>query len=98
MVVLPKSCADIGESLSTAHMKQKADSRRVFPKIVQNIKFLGRQGIVLCGHVEAESNFMQLFKLCALDNPKLENLAEANRGQIFEPQDTEKILDTMTVE
>ena len=62
----------------------------MFLKIVQNIKFLGKQGIVLCGHVEAESYFMQLYKLCALDDPKLENLAEANRGQILEPQDTER--------
>ena len=72
MVVLPKSCADTCESLSTAYMKQRANNRRVFLKIVQNIKFLGRQSIALCGHVEAESNFKQLFKLHAPDDPKLE--------------------------
>ena len=63
MVILPRSCADIGEPLSTAHTKQKAESRRVFLKILHNEKFLARQGIALCGHNDAESNFMHLFKL-----------------------------------
>ena len=37
-------------------------------KIILNLEFLGRQGNALCGHEEEESNFMQLFKLCELDN------------------------------
>ena len=39
VVILPKSCADIGKSLSMAHTKQKAESRRIFLKILQNVKF-----------------------------------------------------------
>ena len=35
------------------------------------MKFLGKQGIAFRGHEDAESNFMQLFKLRELDNPEL---------------------------
>ena len=71
IVDLPRTTHNIGESLSTAHMKKKEESRKMLLKIILNLKFLGRQGIVLCGHEEEESNFMQLFKLCELDNPIL---------------------------
>lgn len=39
--------------------------------MLQNVKFLGRQGIVFRGHDDAESNFMRLFKLREVDNPGL---------------------------
>ena len=63
MIVLPKTTRDIGETLSSAHMKKKEESRKVLVKIIQNIKFLSRQGIALRGHDDAESNFTQHFKL-----------------------------------
>ena len=49
IITLPKYTQDIGESLSTAHMRNKADARRVFIKILQNVKFLERQGITFRG-------------------------------------------------
>ena len=51
--------------------KGKAENQRVLLKILQNVKFLGRQGIAFRGHDDAESNFMQLFKLQEMDNPEL---------------------------
>jgi len=40
-------------------------------KILQNIHFLGRQGIALRGHYDLESNFMQLLNLRACDDHKI---------------------------
>ena len=57
MIILPKCTPNIGESLSTAHKQNKASARRVFVKILRNVKFLGRQGIAFRGHEDAESNF-----------------------------------------
>ena len=58
MIVRPRTVRDIGETLSSAHAQNKAESRRVLLKILQNVKFLGRQGIALRGHDNSESNFM----------------------------------------
>ena len=68
---LPKQTGDVGERLSTDHMRQKAENRAMFRKILQNIRFLARQGLPLRGHNEAEGNFFQLLRLRALDDPTL---------------------------
>ena len=36
MIVLPKTTHDIGESLSSTHMRKKEESRKVLLKIIQN--------------------------------------------------------------
>ena len=76
-----------------AHTKQKAESRRVFLKILQNVKFLARQGIALCAHYDAESNFMQLFKLRALDNPELGAWLERTGDKYLSPVIQNKMLE-----
>ena len=53
------------------HAQNKAENRKVLMKILQNVKFLGRQGIAFCGHEDVESNFIQLIKLRELDNSVL---------------------------
>ena len=47
MVTLPKTTHDIGETLSAAHTEQKSTNRSAFLKIIQNIRFLGKQDISL---------------------------------------------------
>ena len=71
MIILSRTVHDIGESLSSAHARNKAENQRVFLKILENVKFLGRQGLAFRGHDDTESNFIQLFKFRALDNPEL---------------------------
>ncbi len=44
----------------------------MFIKILQNIRFFARQGLPLRSHGEAESNFLQLFRLRGLDCPLAE--------------------------
>ena len=73
MIVLPATTRDIGEICSTEHPHQKSENRSMLLKILQNICFLGMQGIALRGHDDSESNFMQLLNLRACDDPKIAN-------------------------
>ncbi len=36
---------------------------------IQDIQFLGRQGLALQGHEESQNNFIQLMKLSSHDQP-----------------------------
>lgn len=54
---------DIGEMLSKKHLEEKKLFGRMLMNIMQNLQFLARQGIPLRGHIDAESNFIQLMKL-----------------------------------
>lgn len=97
MIVLPKTTHDIGESLSSAHMKQKEDNRKVLLKIIQNIKFLSRQGIALRGHDDTESNFTQLFKLRELDNPVLTTWLKTRSDKYMSPEIQNELLEVMSL-
>ena len=69
---LPKETGNVGERLSSEHELQKAENRSVLEKILENIRFLARQGLPLRGHgTGADSNFMQLLCLRALDSPTI---------------------------
>ena len=65
---LPNHVNDVGELLNAQHGKEKAVNRDMFRRILQNIRFLARQGLPLRGHGDdAESNFAQLMRLRAFD-------------------------------
>ena len=67
---LPKKTGDVGEKLSTEHKREKELNREMFQRILQNIRYLARQGLPLRGHDDgANSNFMQLMHLRAFDCP-----------------------------
>ena len=53
----------LGEMLSKKHSDQKAANKELFLRILQNLRFLTRQGLALRGThgEEVHSNFMQLF-------------------------------------
>ena len=72
IVTLPVTTSDIGEICSSQHSKDKHDHRVCVLKILSNIRFLGRQGLPLRGAGNgSNSNFVQLFKLRAEDDPRL---------------------------
>ena len=72
IVTLPATTCDIGEMCSSQHSKDKHDRRVCFLKMLSNIRFLGRQGLPLRGAGDgSNSNFVQLFKLRAEDDPRL---------------------------
>ena len=59
--MLPKQTRDIGEILSSGHRKEKASNRKVFLTLLQNIRYLARQGLALRGgDRDADGNFYQL--------------------------------------
>lgn len=68
MTVLPATTPDVGEVLSRAHAEEKAENRQAFLKILENVKFLCRQGLPFRGHNDAEGNFIQLLDLRKNDN------------------------------
>ena len=47
--LLPQQVGDIGELLSHKHSDQKAENRDMFYRILQNLRFLARQGLALRG-------------------------------------------------
>ena len=53
MVVSPKTTSNVGDMLSTIHVKDIAENRKMLLKI-QNLRFLGRQGVALRGHDNSE--------------------------------------------
>ena len=67
-VLKPKS-SDIGELLSKQHKVEKERNRSIFLKILQNIRFLSRQGLALRGGDDLESNFIQLLYFRSIDDP-----------------------------
>lgn len=58
---------DVGGILSHVHQEEKKLNGRMLMLILQNLQFLGRQGLALRGHDPNESNFMQLMKLRSHD-------------------------------
>ncbi len=73
VITLPRdiSCG-VGEALSLAYKQEKATNRRMFFAILQNIRFLVRQGLPFRGsQTEIDSNYIQLLLLRALDIPEL---------------------------
>ena len=57
--LLPQQVYDVGELLSQMHSDQKVENREVYIRILQNLRFLERQGLALrSSHgEEAQSNF-----------------------------------------
>jgi hypothetical protein len=69
---LPKHVRDLGGLLNAQHGKEKALNRDIFRRVLQNVRFLARQGLTLRGHGDgAESNFIQLMRLRSFDCPKV---------------------------
>ncbi len=72
IVVSPKQIGDVGEQLSQEHQTEKALNRRMFLKVLQNLRFLARQGLPLRGGCDdANSNFIQLLRLRSMDCPEV---------------------------
>ena len=72
MVTMPSCSKNIAESLSLQVAKEKLERRKCFLKILSNLRFLAHQGLPLRGHGdEQDSNFIQLMKLRAEDDPKI---------------------------
>ena len=74
---------NLGDLISTDHTKQKASNRCYMLKVAENIQFLARQGIALRGD---GTNFMQLMHLCAIDDPKVQDMLGKKTDEYTSPQ------------
>ena len=73
MVTLPAATPIIATCLSTEHQRDQVENRQCLLKILSNIKFLARQGLLLRRPgTEIDSNFIHLLKLQAEDDPRID--------------------------
>lgn len=73
IVLLPQQVGDVGEILSAVYKEEKASNRRVFLTLLQNIRYLARQGLALRGgDGDVESNF-----------PRVNTLDEQENEQVY---------------
>jgi hypothetical protein len=99
LFTLPSTTKDVAESLSQTHEDDKAESRRVFLKILSNIKFLARQGLPLRGDGdESNSNFMQLYNLRGQDDPNLLDWLERKTNKYTSSEIQNEVLKDMGLE
>ena len=70
LYVLPGQTEEIGSLLDIGHLAKQQRNRQILLTILQNVRFLARQGLPLRGDgKEDNSNFMQVLMLRAADNP-----------------------------
>ena len=73
LVVLPRCTKDVGDLLSSEHQAEKTQNRDMLLLILQNIRFLARQGLPLRGDSdESDSNFSQLLRLRGANHQGIE--------------------------
>ena len=62
----------VDELMSDEIKQQKAINRKMFLKILENTRYLARQGLAFRVHNDSNGNFIQLMKLRSLDCPQIE--------------------------
>jgi len=98
LYVLPKTMKDIGESLNAAHGKEKQMNREYFLKVLQNVRFLARQGIAFRGDgSEDDSNFIQLLKLRANDDSCILDYLSKKTDKYTSGTIVNEIIETMAL-
>ena len=96
---LPSTTKDIGEALSQQHEQGKLENRHCFLKVLSNIRFLACQGLPLRGDGnEAESNFLQLFRLRGEDDPKVLDWLKKKTNKYTSPEIQNEILKLMALQ
>ena len=92
-----RRASDVGEMLSKEHANQKAENRTCLLKILSNLQFLSRQGLPLRGDGtnEDDSNFKQLLKLRALDDPVINTWLEKKRDKYVSHDIQNELLQEM---
>ena len=88
-------------------MAQKAENREMLKIILSTIRYLGRQGLALRGHYksvdesrkrgEFDSNFIQLLRTRAEDNPQLLKWMEKSQDKFTSPEIQNEILSIMAL-
>ena len=73
MCLLPAQLVGhVDELMSDETKQQKAMNKKIFIKILENARYLARQGLPFHDHDDSNGNFIQLMKLRGLDIPQIE--------------------------
>ena len=98
LITIPETTHDVGEMLSSSLATKKNANQQVLLKIAQNILFLVKQGIPIRGDgTEEDGNFMQLLKLCSIDDPYIDSFIQQKRDKYCSPQIQNEILKVMAL-
>ena len=65
----PTTCGNVLEMSNDAEKKTMESNRICFIKVIECLQYLARQGLVMQGDTDDESNFIQLLKLRGKDRP-----------------------------
>ena len=80
LITIPETIRDVGEMLSSSLATKKNANWQVLRKVTQNILLLVKQRIPLHRDgTEEDGNFMQLLKLCSIDNPHIDSFIQQKR-------------------
>ena len=97
MQAITKPQHNVDEMLSQVHSNQKKLNGRMLMTIMQNVRFLSRQGPALGGHGDDESNFTQLLKLRSVDQTDIYDwLAKKDGDKYISPEVQNEILTLMS--
>ena len=69
---------DVSELISTEYKRQKVINRKVLLQVLQNIQFLGRQGLAFRNDID-NGNFDQLLKKSEQIDPRISTWVKENR-------------------
>ena len=99
VVTLPRTTWDVGELLSSTHAQEKRANRRYLLKVIQNMRFLARQGLALRGHEgdKRDSNFIQLLHLRSEDEPTILRYLEKKRDKYCSHHTQNELLQIMAL-
>ena len=85
--VIPK-CNKVPKMLDATAQANMKSNRKCLINIIETLLYLARQGVALRGHVDIESNFMQLLELRANDVPQLRDwLNKPKRADTYTSHD-----------
>jgi hypothetical protein len=83
--------------LCSEKKKQQSENRTALRAIVTSLKYLSRQGLGCRGHVESESNLMQLLELRKADNAELARWLSCSGRETYASHDVQnEILQLMS--
>ena len=98
ILTLPAKTRDIGDSLSSAHEREKHDNGQCLLKIISNLRFLARQSCALRGDGdESASNFIQLLRLRGEDDPKVIDWMKKRANEYTSPEMQNDLIKIMAV-
>ena len=95
---IPSSVKNIEEMFSSDMVKQKAENRRCLKIIVNALIYLARQNIALRNTDANDSNFVQLLKFSAINDPILQKWIEKKKEKYTHSDIQNELLKIMALQ